>query len=182
MCLISPSAKVRYMVSRHWLYFGGFVITGVLLVGAGLAGILDALSVLSGDVYYGEELILLAMLGEAAEWVMAGLILGLFAVVFLAATVVSVLQSTSLPRSDRLVSIVEWLECKYPILRQFDVSEKVKPTTEDRKQQIKDQYITDEISEEEFEHEMEQLLDEDSTDEKSRSGTYTTVEIEDRSQ
>ncbi|MGQ3413786.1 SHOCT domain-containing protein [Natrinema sp. LN54] len=168
------------MVSRHWLYFGGFVITGVLLVGAGLMGVVDALSVLSGDVYYGEEFILLAMLGEAAEWVMVGLVLGLVAVVLLGATIVSVLRSASLPRSDRLVSLVERLEREYPILRQFDVSEKVEPTVEDREQRIKDRYAAGEIDEAEFEREMEQVLDDDFATETPRSGNETTVEIEDR--
>ncbi|WP_436347956.1 SHOCT domain-containing protein [Natronorubrum sp. FCH18a] len=168
------------MVSRHWLYFSGFVISAVLLVGAGLIGIVDALSVLSGGMSYGEEFILLAMLGEAAEWVMVGLILGLFAVLFLAATVVSILRSTSIPRSDRLVSIVEWVERKYPVLRQFDASGKVTPTTEDRKQQIKEQYIAGEISEAEFERKMEQVMDDGSPDQTSRYGNSTTVEMKDR--
>lgn len=169
------------MVSRHWLYFGGFVITGILLVGVGLIGILDALSVLSGGVAYSEEFVLLAMLGEAVEWVVLSLVLGVVAVVFLVATVVSILRSASLPRDDRLVSIVEWLERRYPLLRHFDVTEKVEPTTEDRRQQLKEQYVEGEISDAEFERKMEQLVD--GTDSKSRSwsGTGTTIEIDEDS-
>lgn len=166
------------MVSRHWLYFGGFVVTGVLLVGVGLIGLFDALSVLSGGATYGEEFLLLAMLGAAAEWVVIGLVLGLVALAFLAATVVSVLRATSLPRSDRLVSIVERLEREYPILRQLDVSERVEPTTEDRRQQLKEQYVAGEISEAEFEREMQRLLDDDSGDTRSRSNTHTDIEID----
>ncbi|QLK26741.1 SHOCT domain-containing protein [Natrinema zhouii] len=170
------------MVSRHWLYFGGFVITGILLVGVGLVGILDALSVLAEGVSYSEEFVLLAMLGEAAEWVVIGLALGLFAVVFLVAAVVSVLRSASLPRDDRLVSIVTWLERKYPLLRRFDVTERVEPTIEDRKRQLKERYVAGEISEEAFERELAQLMDDTSADSNSRSGNETAVEIEDQSQ
>ncbi|WP_339106416.1 SHOCT domain-containing protein [Haloterrigena salinisoli] len=166
------------MVSRHWLYFGGFVVTGVLLVGVGLVGLLDALSVLSGGATYGEEFLLLAMLGAAAEWVVVGIVLGLLAVAFLTATVVSVLRAKSLPRSDRLASLVERLEREYPILRQFDVSERVEPTTEDRRQQLKEQYVAGEISEAEFEREMQRLLDDDSTEAQSRSNTHTNIEID----
>lgn len=166
------------MVSRHWLYFGGFVVTGVLLVGVGLVGLLDALSVLSGGATYGEEFLLLAMLGAAAEWVVVGIVLGLLAVAFLTATVVSVLRAKSLPRSDRLASLVERLEREYPLLRQFDVSEKVEPTTEDRRQQLKEQYVAGEISEAEFEREMQRLLDDDSTEAQSRSNTHTNIEID----
>lgn len=167
------------MVSRHWLYFGGFVTTGVLLVGAGLMGLLDALSVLSGGAYYSEEFVLLAMLGEAAEWIVVGLVLGLFAALFLVATVVSVLRNASVPRSDRLVSLVEALERQYPILRQFDASARVEPTAEDRRQQIKERYVSGEISEAEFEREMARILDDDSASERSRSGGDTTIEITD---
>lgn len=160
------------MVSRHWLYFGGFVVTGILLVGATLMGIVDGLAVLTGSVPANEEFILLAMLGAAAEWVMIVLVLGLVALLFLAATGISVLHAASIPRDDRLVSIVELLERKYPVLRQFDVTEKVDPTTEDRQQQLREQYVSGEISEPEFEREMEQLMD-DPTSEGQRPETTT---------
>ncbi len=169
------------MVSRHWLYFGGFVITGILLVGATLMGIVDGLSALSGSVPASEEFILVAMLGAAAEWVMIVLVLGIVAVVFLAATVISVLRTASLPRDDRLVSIVERVEQQYPVLRQFDVSEKVSPTPEDRRQQLKDQYISGEISDAEFEREMGRIMNDAASKEKSQSGTDTTIEIDDDS-
>lgn len=63
------------MVSRHWLYFGSFVVTGILLVGAGLMGLLEGLSALSGGMPASEEFVLVTMLGAAAEWVIAVLIL-----------------------------------------------------------------------------------------------------------
>ena len=169
------------MVSRHWLYFGGFAITGVLLVGAGLMGTLEALSVLSGGVYYGGESVLLAMLGAAAEWVVAVLALGLLAAVFLAATVVSVLRSASLPRSDRLASLVERLERESPVLRQLDVSKTVEPSTEDRKRDLKERYVSGEIGDEAFEREMERLMDGESSESDSRSGSYAATEFEERS-
>jgi len=161
------------MISRHWLYFTGFAITSVLSVGVGLLGLLDALSVLSGGVTASEELILLTMLGEAAEWLVVALVLGLLAAVFLVATVVSVLRNTSLHRSDRLVTLVERLEHEYPLLREFDASGRVEPTTEDRKRELKEQYVAGEISDAEFEREMERLLD----DEDGSRSDYTTVDI-----
>lgn len=168
------------MVSRHWLYFSGFITTGILLIGASLMGILEGLSAFSGGVPTSEEFVLLALLGAAAEWVVAVLVLGLVTTLFLAATVFSVLRSASLPRDDRLVSIVEWFERRYPILRHFDVTEKVEPTMEDRQQQLREQYVQGEISDAEFEREMAQLIDE-TTDETSRSENETTIETEDHS-
>jgi len=166
------------MSGRRWLYFGGFVVSSLLVVGAGLMALFEGLTALSGGVPPGEEVVLLAMLGAAAEWIVAAVVLALLAVVFLVATVVSVLRDASLPRDDRLVSVVERLERTYPILRQFDVSEKVEPTTEDRKQQLKEQYVEGELSDAEFEREMDRLLEDTTTDE---SDTATPVEIEDRS-
>lgn len=155
------------MPSRHWWYFGGFVLTVIALVGVALLGLVDAVSVLSGGIYYNEEFVLLAMLGEAAEWVAVGIVVALLAALFLLATVVSVLRNTSIHRDDRLASLVERLEREYPVLRKFDAKEKVEPTTEDRKDQLTQQYVDGEISEAEFEREMEQLLDDD----ESHSGT-----------
>jgi uncharacterized membrane protein len=166
------------MSSRRWLYFGGFVLSSLLVVGAGLMALLEGLTALSAGFPPGEEFVLLAMLGAAAEWIVAAVVLALVALVFLVATLVSVLRNASLPRGDRLVSVVERLERKYPTLRQFDVSEKVEPTTEDRKQQLKQQYVDGELSDAEFEREMDRLLDDTTTE---NSGTGTPVEIEDRS-
>ena len=171
------------MASRHWLYFGGFAITGILLIGVCLMGLFDALSVLSNSPASGEEVILVTMLGEAAEWIVLALGLGLLAAVFFVATVVSVIRNASLPRDDRLVAVVERLEREYPLLRQFDVAGTVEPTAEDRKERLKEQYVAGEISEETFEREMAALVDDADAGVGSnrRSGGGATVEIEDES-
>ena len=168
------------MVSRHWLYFGGFVVTGVLLVGAGLIGLVEGLSALSGGVPASEELALLTVLGAAAEWVAAVLVLGLVAASFLGATVVSVLRRASLPRDDRLVSVVEWLERRYPALRRFDAAAKVEPTSEHRQRRLRERYVDGEIGEAEFEREMERLMDDGAPGGGPRSeAEATTVETDD---
>lgn len=163
------------MSGRYKLYFGGFLVTSILLVGAGLMAVLDGLAVLTSGagLYYGETFLLLAMAGRAAEWLVAGVVLGLFAVVFFVAGVVSVLRTTSLPTSSRAASLVERLEHRYPALRRFDVAEKVEPGTDERAEKLKRQYVEGEISEQEFEREMERTLDDD-----SGSRDYRNVEIE----
>jgi hypothetical protein len=149
------------MPERHWLYFGGFVLTGLLLLGAVLLGLADAVSVLSGSGASSEEALWLAALGEAVEWIFVTIVLGLVAVAFLGATLLSVLRNTSVTRKDRLVSLVERLEREYPLLRELDASERVEPTTEERKKHLKAQYVSGELEEEEFEREMEQLMNEE---------------------
>ncbi|AFO57798.1 MULTISPECIES: SHOCT domain-containing protein [unclassified Natrinema] len=169
------------MGARHWVYFAGFVVTGILAAGAGLIGILDGLAALSGGVPANEVLLVVTMLGAAAEWVLIVFVLGVIAVGFLAATVVSVLRNASLPRDDRLVSIVKRLEQRYPLLRQFDAAEKVEPTAEDRKQQLREQYVAGEISESEFERQVAELMDDSSSDTRSQSESQSISDIEDRS-
>lgn len=168
------------MPSRHRLYFGGFVVSLALFVGASLVGLVDGLSALSGGIPASEEFILLAMLGAAAEWVGIVLVLAVVATLFLTATSVSVLRTASLPRDDRLVSIVNWFEQRYPILRQFDVSKRVEPTAEDRQQHLQQQYIEGEITEAEFERKMEQIMDDTVPEKASRSRTELTVDINDK--
>lgn len=87
----------------------------------------------------------------------------------------------SVPRDDRLVSLVEWLERHYLILRRFDVSGTVEPTTEDRKQQLKEQYVNGEITDAEFERQVSELMDDTASDKRAQSETQTTIETEDRS-
>lgn len=168
------------MGSRHWLYFGGFVVSAILAAATALLGLLEGLAALSGGVPAGEGFVLATMLGAAAEWVVLTLVLGVVAILFLAGTVVSVLRNASLPRDDRLVSLVEWLERQYPLLRKFDVSGKVEPTTEDRKRQLKEQYVNGEISEAEFERRLARLMD-DRPEGASRSESSSKLERDDRS-
>ena len=63
----SRRPELRNMVSRHWLYFGGFVVSGLLLIGAALVGLLKGLSALSGGIPRGETAIVLFVLAAAAE-------------------------------------------------------------------------------------------------------------------
>lgn len=167
------------MVSRHWLYFSGFVVTGILVVGAGLIGLFEGLSALSGGIPTSEEFILITMLSAAAEWVIAVIVLSLFAVLFLVATGVSILRNASIPRDDRLVSVLQWLERRYPPLRRFDVSERVEPTTEDRRSELKEEYVSGEMSEAEFERRLAQLMDDTSSEERSQTSSDSTIEVED---
>lgn len=166
------------MASRHWLYFGGFVLSGLLLVGVSLLALLDALAVLSGGAASGQGPLLLAMLGAAAEWVVAGIALVLCALLFLVATVVSVLRSATIHRSDWLARVVERLERRYPMLERFDASERVGPTTKDRRRQLRERYVAGEISDEEFEREMERVLDDGSSTVHTRSGADSVADRE----
>ncbi len=175
------SSQPSDMVARHWLYFGGFVVTAIAIVGAGLMGVFEGLSVLSGGVPGSEELAVLTMLSAAAEWIVIVLVLGLIALVFLTAAIVSILRNASLPRDDRLVTLVTELERHFPLLRRFDVSAVVEPTTEDRKRELREQYVTGEISESTFEQKLAELMDETPSERGTQAESQVSVTTEDRS-
>lgn len=164
------------MVARHWLYAVGSVLVVVAAVVAGLLGVLDVLSVLSGGAAAGEGAVLLAMLREGLEWLVVVFVLGAVAAVLLAASVVSGLRNTSVHRDDRLVSVVDRLEREFPVLREFDVSSAVEPAIEDRKRELTERYVENEITEAEFERELERLMDDTLADDRSRSRTETNVD------
>lgn len=180
------------MPSRYWLYFTGFVLSTIAFLAVSLLGVMDALSVFSGGMYYEGEIILLAMIFEAFEWILAALVVGVIGISFLAATVISVLRTKAPHRNEKFVPIVERLEREYPILKQFDAAEKVEPTTQERKEKITQQYVDGEISDQEFEREMEQLLGDEedvsvpadepenrrSTDTTTGSSEYSDIEVE----
>jgi hypothetical protein len=149
------------------------------VVGAGLIGLFEGLSALSGGIPASEEFILIAMLSAAAEWVIAVIVLGLLTGLFLVATGVSILRNASIPRDDRLVSVVQWIERQYPSLQKFDVSGRVEPTTEERRQELEEEYVSGEMSEAEFERRLAQLMDDTSSEERSQASTDSTIEIED---
>lgn len=151
------------------------------MIGAGLMGVLEGLSAVSGGSPPSGGSALLAMLSAAAEWVVAVLALGVLGTVFLTATVVSVLRNVSLPRDDRLAATAAWVEKKIPGLDRFDVSGRVEPTTESRRQNIKQQYISGEIGEAEFERRLSQLGENSSEESVSRPDAMYAVETEDES-
>lgn len=95
---------------------------------------------------------------------------------------VSVLRTASVPRDDRLVAVVERLEPHYPILRRFDASERVEPRTEDRKRELRERDVAGELGDDEFERELDRLLD-DSADERGSSSDGTrTLDRSERSE
>jgi uncharacterized membrane protein len=151
------------MGSRYRFYLGGFLLSVALLIGSGLVGLYEALTVLASGLYYQGTFVLFALVGETAEWLVAGLAFTMLAVTFLFATVVSVLRNVSMPspKSSRVARGVRWLEQKFPFLERYDASKRVEPGTEAKAEKIKQRYVEGELSEAEFEREMNDLLDED---------------------
>jgi hypothetical protein len=157
----------------HWVLLACFVVGLVATVGVGLLALVAALGALSPtSVAVAEEFVLLRMLEAALPYLVPLVVLGILDVVLLVGTVVAALSKASLPRSDRLSSLAERAEREYPVLAVLDVSDRVEPTVEDRRRELREQYVAGEIGEREFERRMGELLDEEDDDPLSNDPDY----------
>lgn len=89
-----------------------------------------------------------------------------------AGAVWALVRAASLPRSDRLAAIAEWLEREYPPLRAVGLSSALEPPepsaeerAEDALAELKRQYVAGELTEAEFERKVDRLVANDSIDE-----------------
>lgn len=157
------------LLKNKWLWISlvGVLLSGVLsLVATGYLGLLVYSSLLSGTP------IVEILLGIAVPVLVGGAFLGgLFVLSSVGALWVFV-QNASLPRSKRVATLVGHLERKYSPLRVLGLSELLtppEPTPEERADQalaeLKQQYVTGEITETEFERKVDRLVATDSIDE-----------------
>lgn len=147
------------MVSRRWLYAGGAATAALLAVVAALLGVADAVSVLAGST--GAQNAVLAAVGALIEWFAAVLVFAVLSVALFAAAAVSALRRVSVPRDDRLAGFARRLERWVPPLRRFDAADRVAPTTDDRREELTERYVDGDVTEAEFERELDGLLDEE---------------------
>lgn len=151
--------------NSHWVLFVCFLVSVVLTLGVGLFAVVAALGALSpASAAVAEEFVLLRMLEASLPYLLGLVVLGILDVVFLVGTVVAVLRRASMPKSDRLANFAEKAEDEVPLLGAVGVSERVEPGPEDRRQDLKQQYVDGEMSEAEFERRMREVLDEDEDD------------------
>lgn len=132
----------------------------VLLAGVGVAGV-GTVAVLSAvaSVAAGES-VLLAVLQAAVPFLLAFAALSVLGVALLTWLVVRTVRLAEVPRSDRLETVARGVERQVPGVEAGTVSERVAPTVADRRSALKQRYADGELSEREFERELEALLDE----------------------
>ncbi|SIQ80127.1 Short C-terminal domain-containing protein [Haladaptatus litoreus] len=145
----------------------GFILSLVLLVGIAALGLLAALSAL-GNPEYANTPLLIIFLDAAAVYIVAFLLDALFAGLLFVGLVVAAVRNASMPRNDRLAGLVRRAERLHPHASSLGLSERVEPTTQDRMDELKEQYVAGEIGEAEFERRMKRLVDDDVSDEEVR--------------
>jgi hypothetical protein len=141
----------------------GWLSVAVVVVVLGLVGVagVGAVAVLSAiaSVAAGESVVLV-LLRTAIPFLVALAALSVLAAALLAWLVVRAVRLAELPRNERLEAVARGVEQRVPWLEDGHVSERVAPTVADRRDALKQRYADGELSEREFERELEALLDE----------------------
>lgn len=164
-----------------WLSVLGVALSGgLLLLAVGYLGLLVYTGLVSGTP------IVEILLTIAGPVLVGGAVLLVLLTVSGVGLVWALVQSATLPQSDRLASLADRLEREYPPLRMAGLSELLappEPSAEERAEQalaeLKRQYVNGEITEAEFERKVDRLVANESIDEaRARSERETVIDDE----
>jgi hypothetical protein len=139
----------------RWLSVAVVLVT-LLTVGVAGVGVVAVLSAITSAA--AGESVLLAVLQVAIPFLLAFAALSVLGVALLTWVVVRAVRLVQLPRSDRLATVARGVERWVPGLEDGAVSEHVTPTAADRRDALVERYANDELTEREFERELEALL------------------------
>ncbi|KZN24481.1 hypothetical protein A4G99_08840 [Haladaptatus sp. R4] len=157
--------------------FAAFVVSLLTLLAIVVFGVFGTLAALGSPAYANAPLIP-AFFRAAFPYVVAFFFDAVVACVFFVWMVVAIVQGVSVPRSDRLGRMARVAEAVSPRAREVGLSEHVTPTKEDRMEELKRQYVADEIDEYEFERRMMRLLDDGRTNDGAHRDTRRWFERE----
>lgn len=138
--------------NRHWLLFAATVLSGLSAAGTAVVGVLATVSVL----VTGGSLVL-----TVGGFLLGTLLLGGLTLVFAAALLSALASRASLPRSQRVATVLHGLEAVVPPLRQLGLANRVEPTPEERRTALEERYVNGELSERQFEAALADLLEEE---------------------
>ncbi|MFC7249721.1 hypothetical protein ACFQJ5_07715 [Halomicroarcula sp. GCM10025324] len=143
--------------NRLPLLFSGVVLTTVGAVGLGVVGVLATLSTLvTGG----------SILAPAVITVLGPLLLLGLDVVFAVALLRELRRRATLPKHQRLASVLRRLERVLPPLSALGLADRFEPpapTSDERRAQIARRYVDGDLSEAELERELQALLESEST-------------------
>jgi hypothetical protein len=149
------------------LLLGGFLLSLFALVGIVGFGFVAALSALAAPPA-GSSLVFV-LLEAVAPYLVTSVLVGMLSAVLLVGVAIRAVRSASMPRNDRLADLARTVERYSPEARDLGLSERVEPTTEDRIDQLKQQYVEGDLTELEYERRLQDLLSEENvSDERVR--------------
>ncbi|WP_323675170.1 hypothetical protein [Halorubellus sp. PRR65] len=131
-------------------------LAAVGLLGVGTLAVVSAITAASAG-----DALLLVVLRAALPFLLGLAALSVVGAGLLAWLLVRALRLAELPRSERLERVARGVEGQVPWLAEVNVSDRVAPTVEDRREALVERYASGELTEREFEREMEGLLAEE---------------------
>ncbi|WP_276300481.1 SHOCT domain-containing protein [Halorussus lipolyticus] len=150
---LADDPKVKLLAS-------GFALSLFALVGLVGFGLVAGLSTLAGPPA-GASLVF-AVLSAVAPYLVASALVGMLSLFLLVGLVVTAVRSASVPRSNRLARLARLVERYSSEARELRLSERLEPTTEDRIDQLKREYVEGDITELEYERRLQDLMADDS--------------------
>ncbi|WP_137283466.1 SHOCT domain-containing protein [Halorussus salinisoli] len=161
------------------LLLGGFVLSLFALVGIAGVGLLAALSALGTAP--AEASLVFVLLNAVVPYLVASALVGMLSVFLLVGLAVAVVRSASVPRNDRLARLARLFERYSSEARDLGLSDRLESTTEDRIEDLKQEYVEGEITELEYERRLQDLMSEESvSDERVRRERDRTDRQRDR--
>lgn len=153
--------------TRVKVLLGAFLLSLFVLLATAALGLLSVLSVLAAPPSSGP--LLFVLLDAAAPYLVASAFVGMLSFLLLVGLVVAGVRRASLPRDERLARLARLVERHSSEARQVGLAERFEPTTEDRIEELKQQYVEGEITELEYERRLQDLMADDSvSDERVR--------------
>ena len=137
----------------------GVVLSLFALVAISALGLLAAVSALAQPSP--ATPLLFVLLDAVLPYALGAALVGGLSFLLLVWLSVAAVRRASMPRNDRLARVARRVERHYPAAREVGLSERVEPTTEDRIDELKRQYVEGEITEWEYEQRLQDLLGEE---------------------
>ncbi|WP_135805324.1 SHOCT domain-containing protein [Halorussus marinus] len=151
------------MDRRVSLLLGAFALSLFAIAGLAAFGLLAVASALAGAT--GTAPLVFVALDAAAPYLLAAGFVGVLSFLLLIGTSVAAVRRASLPRDERLARVARGVERVSGDAREYGLADRFEPTTEDRIEALKREYVDGEITELEYERRLRELLEDETTSE-----------------
>ncbi|MBX0293534.1 hypothetical protein [Haloarcula nitratireducens] len=135
--------------NRHWLLFAGVVLTTLGAAGVAVVGLVATVSTLVAGG---------PLLGIVAATVLGTLLLAGLDVVFVAALASELASRASFPTNQGAADAFHRAERFVPPLRSLGLGDRFEPSLDERKAALDERYVEGDLSEREYEAELQTLL------------------------
>jgi len=149
------------MDRRVTALLGAFALSLFALAGLAAFGLLAVASALAGAT--GTAPLVFVALDAAAPYLLATGFVGVLSFLLLVATSVAAVRRASPPRDERLARVARGVERVSGEARAYGLAERFEPTTDERIEALKREYVDGEITELAYERRLREVLEDEET-------------------